>query len=316
MQQRSQINTRICAGSRRERTVGRADLPAARLLRACIAACVFALVATGCSMIKIGYENLPFLAVWEIDGALDLDAGQKRIVERHVAEIREWHRRRQLPEYVRFIADAEAGLDRGVSPATITGWREQLLASWYPLAERLAPAVAELGVTLRPAQLVRLDEEVARRNRETLDTYRIDAPLDQRELRRRERFEKRAESLLGYLTEEQRRLIRESSSNASDERAWWALREARQRLFLDLLARLSRERPDPVRAEAMAREMLVGLYWPVGTDLREAIERRAAAADTLAAKLLQRSSAAQRRKLGEMQRGYGSDFATLAARAG
>ncbi|MGE0312967.1 MAG: DUF6279 family lipoprotein [Lautropia sp.] len=275
-----------------------------------------ALAAAGCSMVKLGYENLPMLVVWEVSGVLDLDANQKRIVERHAAEIREWHRRRQLPEYVRFIADAEAGLERAPGPETITQWRERLLASWYPLAERLAPAVAELGVTLRPAQLARLDDEFARLNRETRAEYKVDAPREVRERARRERFEKRAESLLGYLTDEQRQLIRTSSSSVSDERAWWALREARQRMFSELLARLARERPDPERAASMARETLTGLYWAVDADVRASIERRAEAADALAAQLLQRSSVAQRRKLVETLRGYGNDFATLAARAG
>ena len=330
MQQYAQINTQVRSFQGVGRTGGRADQLAATVLRerqngggqrpraarlwSSLVALVFGVLVAGCSMVKVGYENLPLLVVWEIGGTLDLDAAQRRIVERHVAEIREWHRRTQLPQYVRLIADAETGLGDTINTARITGWREHLLASWQPLAERLAPAVAELGVTLSPAQVTRLEDEFAERNRETVREYKVDAPQPVREKARRERFEKRAESLLGYLSEEQRRIIGESSANASDEAAWWSLRRARQRMFVDLLMRLARERPEPQRARSMAQETLQGLYWAVGGETREAIERRAAAADALAARLMQRSSLAQRRKLIATMRGYGEDFATLAAK--
>lgn len=285
------------------------------------------LALAACSTIKLGYENLPRLMAWQADRYLALDDDQEAILARHARALQQWHRHDQLPVYADFLGRIEAELRAPVTAGQVAAWREQALTAWPPLADRLAPAVAEIGVGLRPAQLAQLQQTLAKANEKSAREYRPADPVLRRAARER-RLTERAEGLLGDLSDAQRDLIRRSVQDMPvNEDAWWRVRLARQKAVVDLLASLAADKPEPVEATRRARAVLATLVGrheavvaiadgsaPEREALGRALAASSAAGDRLTADLLALATPDQKRQAIRRLNGYREDFALLASR--
>lgn len=280
-----------------------------RTLVPLVAAC---LLATACSSIRFGYDTMPLWLGWRIDRHLALDPDQRELVTSRLDALHRWHRQTQLPAYAGFLNGLQGRLDRPVAPEEVGEWRERMLAAWIPIAERAAPEVAALALTLRPAQLERL----ARRLQESNDDLRREMLADepgQRAAARAERVVKRARFFVGDLSAgEEAELRQRAAALPAVEAEWLAEREARQRAVLDLLARIVSERPPLETAERWCRELLTGLWQVADPARRDALARSTAAGDALSASIL--AGRLQRERLLARLRGFAEDFSVLAAR--
>jgi len=271
-----------------------------------------ALAAGGCSMARFGYDVLPTWAHWQVERYLNLDEAQRDIVSRHLGDLHRWHRREQLPEYVGFLREIDDGLRTRVDAADVTRWRERVGDAWQPIAERVAPGLAELAVTLRPEQIEHLRERMRKYNEDARDEH-LPEGEGAREKARADRELKRAEFVLGRLGAAQARDVRaKAAALPATEEHWFAEREARQQRFVDVLERLRRERPPKALATQMVRDYLVTLWQVRDTARRHALERATAARDEMTAQVLAGATAAQRRHASKVVRGYVEDFETLA----
>jgi hypothetical protein len=260
-----------------------------------------------CTAIKLGYENLPRLVQWQADRYLSLDSSQESLVNRHAKSLQRWHRQNLLPVYADFLRRVEEELLNPVSAVQVAEWRRTVVAGWPPIAEQAAPAVAELAVTLRPAQLAHLREAIARANDKSAREYRPADPARRQDARYR-RLVDRAESLLGDTSDAQRRLMRESAAAlAAGDDVWWRARLARQEALLALLDDLATEKPEPAEATRRARAVLAGLF---GDQARDA----ATPGDELTAAVLALATPAQRRRAVSRLDEYRQDFRLLATR--
>jgi len=300
--------------------VAQASMPRPRLLLSLMAGC---LAVSGCTMARFGYDFLPTLSTWQIERYLGLDDAQRAIVPRHIDAIERWHRRGQLPGYVVMLREVEARVvsadapRAGSQPApidvlTIATWRRQVSDLWQPFAERLAPGMAELALTLRPEQLDRLRRKMEESGEEYREKY-LPERREARERARADRVVKRAEFFLGRLDGAQERELREAAARLpASEQAWYEERQERNRALLALLTRLSRERPALAEAERQAREFLIGMWVPKDPSRRQRIEQSAAASDELSLKMLSAATPAQRNHLLKALRDYARDFQNLA----
>jgi hypothetical protein len=214
------------------------------------------------------------------------------------------------------------------------------------LAEQLAPAVAEVAVTLRPAQLAGLRDELAKSNEKAARRYRPTDPAKRQEARY-QRLVERAESFLGDVNDAQKQLMREAAAAmASNEDAWWQTRLARQQAILALLEGLAKEKPEAAVATRRTRLVLAGLFSHHGPApaalagsassgsaspesaspesatpesaehraLRRDIAAASAAGDDLTAGVLALATPEQRRHMFKRLGGYREDFHLLAVR--
>lgn len=284
----------------------------ARILLPLVAVC---LLAGACSSVRLGYDAMPLWLGWQIDRHFGLDAGQRELVSERLDALHRWHRQTQLPAYTGFLQAVRSHLDGGGADADDIGrWRAHVLAAWTPVAERAAPDLAALALTLRPAQLERLARRFERSNRELRDELLPDG-AQQRDAARADRVLKRARFFFGDLPERDEQEIRAlASALPASEADWLAEREARQQTVLGVLERIVRERPPPEVAERWCREVLSGLWRSADPARGAAIARSTAAGDALSAALLQRAAPAQRDRLVERLRGFADDFSVLAAR--
>lgn len=161
----------------------------------------------GCSAIKLGYNNLPQLSSWWLDGYVDFSDDQEQRIRGDLERLQQWHRRDELPKLAGLLQQAErlaAGdLKADEACALVPSIRTRFMA----LAERSEPAAVTLALNLSPAQLVHLE----RKHQKNIRDYRKDwvqlAP-DELVEKRYKQFLDRMEMVYGSLDEPQRETLR------------------------------------------------------------------------------------------------------------
>jgi hypothetical protein len=268
-------------------------------LRAALAAvAVVSVTSAGCSMVKLGYDWLPTLALWRADGYLALNADQKGVAQRHLVALQDWHRNTQIDDYIGFLRNVRQRVAEGpVDAADIRRWRESAIQRWRPIAVRMAPAAAEVAGTLEVGQLERMKAEFARDNAKMRREW-LPADRTERLEARTKRYVDRAETMLGPLTDAQKQLARAMAAEAPPtEQEWYAQRQQRQQELLAVMDRIRTERPPEPVAAGWMREHLVRYgqprpgAGPVGTDSSLSL------GDSISAALLAQATPRQRQHL-------------------
>lgn len=256
-------------------------------------------VAAGCSMVgRLGYDHLPTLAAWRADSYLSLNAEQKAIASRRMEALHAWHRSTQLDDYAAMLREIQRTVAQGdVDEARIRAWRLAMFERWRPIADRAAPAVAEFAVTLDPAQMRRLRDEMERDNAKLRREWMPEDRSERIEVRTK-RYLDRAELFLGTLTAEQRQLARRLAAEVPDsEEQWFAQRLLRQQDLVATFDRIRTERPDAATASAWMREHLMRYAQVRDGPGRPFSESSLAASDAMSARMLAISTPRQRQHL-------------------
>ncbi|MCP5264867.1 MAG: hypothetical protein H6934_02070 [Burkholderiaceae bacterium] len=283
----------------------------ARIARFAALAAIVCLLTTGCSLTRIGYDMAPTLALWRIARYVTLDADQEALVRRHLDSIHAWHRTTQLTRYARLIADVGDGVHARIEPTTIGRWRARAREFWPPLADRMAPALAELAPRLSAAQIEEIRRALEAEDREMRERHGGAADAVRRH--RFERFSERIGGLVGDLTPAQHRTLRDRMADLdTGEADWMAERIARQQRVLSYLDRVRRGELSGEAATTAARRLLAGLFEVADPDRRRASEAVDARTNGVYAELLASATEDQRRTLQDRLRGWRADAEHLA----
>jgi hypothetical protein len=268
----------------------------------------------GCSAVRLGYDQGPTLAYWWLDGRLDFDARQAERTKALLAQWFDWHRATQLEDYAALLARAQdesaAPANAGQMCAWTTTWRERAGTA----AQRLAPAVAEVAVTLTPAQIARLEGKLAE-DRRKMREEELDTAPAKRQAASADRALERYERLYGRLDGAQREWVRDSVRGSPyepqrrlDDLAW------RHREVLQALRRMAAERPAPEQATAQVRATLAAVLEPPQADGGAYRARWLEHQCELATRVHNGATAAQRQHLRERLRDWETDARVLAGR--
>lgn len=162
---------------------------------------------SACSAIKLGYNTLPQVSAWWLDGYIDLSDEQEPRMREDLARLHQWHRRQELPKIAALLQQAErmvAGQATADEICTmVPPIRERLLA----VLEQAEPAAVTLALGLKPEQLAHLQHKYDKNNRD----YRKDwVDLSTEELRDKQfkQYLDRMETIYGRLDQAQRDLLR------------------------------------------------------------------------------------------------------------
>jgi len=219
-----------------------------------LVACALAL--SGCSAVRVGYNQAPTLLWWWLDGYVDFPGEQAPRVKASIERWFAWHRTTQLPDYANLLAAAQVQVMQPATTAQVCRWADELrtradvaLMHAVPLAAELLPA------SVGPEQLAHLHKRY-RKSNESFEEDFLQAQPDERLEASVKRAVDRAEMLYGRLDERQRQLLAAGvATSPFDPAAWLAERQAVQGEVLATLSRLTAGGP----ARADPESNLAGL---------------------------------------------------------
>ena len=274
-----------------------------------------AVSVSGCAAIKLGYNNADTLALLQLDNYVDLTADQELTAKERINALMAWHRATQLRDYAAFVDKIRTKLGNPVTVADVTEFNQQLNARMMTAADKAAPDIAHLALTLTPEQIDRAAKKIAN-----------DATKARREFVRAEKdsgaerikkYGERAESWFGKLTDEQREIIRKSLASRPTDATWWIdERERRQREFIVLLRKIQADRPTEEAAARWLRTYFTQLNVAPESERRARAESYRRGSAELVAQLINHATPEQRVMLDKKLNDYAQDFRSLAAQNG
>ena len=177
-------------------------------LRALLWALVPALLLSGCSAVRLGYNSAPELSYWWLDSFLDFNDPQSVQVRADLAALQAWHRQSELPRYVNLLEKLQRLAPATVTPGQLCEVYGELKPRLQALLDQAEPSIAALAPTLTPEQLVHLQRQLDKRSEKWRAQW-LTVSLDERNTRRVKQLADRAEMLYGSLEEPQLALLRE-----------------------------------------------------------------------------------------------------------
>lgn len=180
---------------------------ASKLLRI-IGALALAAALGGCSAIKLGYNNLPELAWWWLDGYLDFNDTQRAPVRDELTRLHQWHRANELPRYSELLARVEQMAATDVTPEQVCKLAEEGRTRFLALAGQSEASIAAVAPLITPEQLRHMAQRYERNSREFRKDW-VDASPSERRERQFKQILERMEDAYGRLDDAQRTVLRQ-----------------------------------------------------------------------------------------------------------
>jgi hypothetical protein len=221
-----------------------------------ILALALSLALSACSAIKLGYNTLPELAYWWLDGYADFGDEQQPLVRAELARLHGWHRRDELPRIAEVLARMEQLSPGDITPQQACGVVADAQLRLQSVVQAVSPGMGTVAASLAPRQLRHME----RKFRSSNDKFRaemIDVNPAQAQEKRYEQMLERIEMVYGRLEEPQRAVLRQGiAASTYDGQRILGDRQRRQQDLLETLRRLHRAHLPPEQA----REQLLAWF--------------------------------------------------------
>jgi DNA invertase Pin-like site-specific DNA recombinase len=269
---------------------------------------------SGCSTIKVVYNNSDDLIYWWLDGYADLQGDQKQFTRDALTDLQRWHRQQQLTEYVALLKRMQAMAPNDITPAQVCAVTEDMKSSFIRVLRHMEPASAQLASQLKPEQLRSVRQRFDKTNKTWREDW-LDPNAEERLRYRTKQATNRLEDFYGRLDKPQRDALHQWLSNSMfDPALSYTERERRQADTLQTLQRIAQEGPAKQEsAQALLRAL-------VERSFNSPNERARAYSKELwnencagFAKFHNSTTPAQRERMVQALRGYEQDFKTLMA---
>lgn len=267
----------------------------------------------GCSALRIGYSTAPDLVYWWLDGYIDFDSTQTPRAREAIQQWFAWHRRAQLPDYAAQLARAQTEVLADTTSARACEWQTEVVKRAHTAFDRIAPAAADLMLSVTPEQIKYLDRRYTKYNAEFRDDY-LQPDARKRAEANVKRTVDRAETLYGRIDDAQRARIAEGLARSPfDAELWFAERRQRQLEVLQMLRKLGTEKASREQALAELRGYVERLERSPREAYRRYASRLAEFNCGFAASLHNATTASQRRTAAEKLAGWEGDLRAIAA---
>jgi len=132
---------------------------------ALLAALGAALVVSGCSALRLAYDNADTYLRWRAGSFLDLrgDAGEE--LDERIDAFFDWHRAKALPHYARLSEEAAKRLGDGLSPEDLIWGYDALMVQARESLRMAATQVAPLLDHMNAEQIDHFERRLADDNR-------------------------------------------------------------------------------------------------------------------------------------------------------
>ena len=213
-------------------------------------ALVLGVALSGCSAVKLAYNNLPELGYWWLDSYVDFNGAQSPRVKEQLAQLLERHRRTELPKLLVLVEKAERLAVADVTPAQVCAASDEVRDSLLATAIDAAGPGAELALGLGDAQLQHIEGKYAKNNAEYASDW-LERSVEGQHRKRYDTFLERSEDFYGTLDDAQRKLLRQMADRSIfDPKRVDAERRQRQRESLALMRRYSNSGARPAEVQA------------------------------------------------------------------
>lgn len=280
------------------------------------ALCVALSLLGGCSALRLGYNQADWVAFRWLDSYADFDDAQAARVREALRSWFAWHRRTQLADYADLLLRIDAEVPADTSAERVCGWWGAVRARIDRGVTEALPAIAEVALTLKPAQFGHIEQRYAKSEVEFREEYMQSDP-SRRSKESVKRVAGRSEWLYGDLDPfQQERIARWVAESPFDPNLTLDERRRRQQDALQTLRRLAGEPVD----SATARAQIMGWLQRFNRSPREPhrlyAERVMQHNCRLAADLHNSTSPAQRQVASKKLRAWVADLRALLADAG
>ncbi len=268
---------------------------------------------TGCSTIKVVYNNSDDLLYWWVDSYADLQDGQKQLTRDTLTELQRWHRHQQLPEYIALLQKLRAMAPNDITPAQVCAVTEEGKTSFTTVLRFVEPASTRLAVQFKPEQLRSVRKRFDKTNKDWRKDW-LDPDAEDRLQYRNKQALNRLEDFYGRLDTPQREVLRRwLSESVFDPVLSYAERERRQADTMQTLQRMVQEGSATAQAQALWHGLMErALNSP--NERYRAYNRELWQENCEGfAKLHNSTTPAQRKRLVESLQGYENDFRILMA---
>ena len=162
------------------------------------------LVISGCSIVTLGYNRLPFLAILELDSIFDLTDEQDKLVRIELDAWLEWHRANHLPRYVVKLQEWEKLILQDLTPAQFCKEVEVIRIFTNEVVEKFIPALVPIAQTLTPSQIQNWNKYQDEKDKEFVENFGKGQKGEIINEKRLERSVSRAEMFYGPLSKSQK----------------------------------------------------------------------------------------------------------------
>lgn len=215
-----------------------------------------AVAVASCSAVKLGYNSLPQVGFWWLDGYVDFSDEQQPRVRDDLGRLHQWHRRQELPKIGALLQQAERMVAGDITAdevcAVVPAIRQRLAA----VADRAEPAAVTLALGLQPEQLAHLQRKYEKNVRDYRKDW-VDLPTGELKDKQSKQYVDRMEMVYGRLEDNQRELVR-TQLERSVFSAETSLRERqrRQQDTLQTLRRLAGQQVSLTEARAAMHQLV------------------------------------------------------------
>ncbi len=165
------------------------------------------LLASGCSTIRIVYNQADIILSWMAHDYFDLDTAQRQDFNARLDPLLAWHRREQLPEYIQFLGDIKKRSERPVTRDDAVWMVESAKARYRAIVAKGTPDAVDVLTTLTPHNIQALEKSFAKANQKFAREHKLSGTHDERRKARLERDLKRIREWAGTLTHAQEERI-------------------------------------------------------------------------------------------------------------
>jgi hypothetical protein len=199
-------------------------------------------ILTGCSAVRLGYNNLPDIASWWLDSYIDFSDTQGPQAKAALQKLQTWHRKEELPAIAELLVQAQTLAPQNITPeqaCKIWEGAQVRIESLIQESSRLAaPVVSQLSAK----QFKHLEKEWATRNEDWKKQW-VQGTPDARIKKRVDLAAERFNSFYGDLNLEQRQVLKQQFLQST-----WSPEESYQR-------RLKRQQQQLMALQAMSSEI-------------------------------------------------------------
>jgi hypothetical protein len=163
---------------------------------------------SGCSTLKLAYNQADEAVYWWLDSYVDLTDKQKPIAKDALRQLHQWHRQNQLPEYVALLQKMRAWAPNDIQPEQVCAVTQDIQNSFISALQQIDPDATKLISQLSESQLQRIRKKYDKLNREWREDY-LDVSEEKRLRYRTKQLLNRLEDFYGSLDASQREALQQ-----------------------------------------------------------------------------------------------------------